>query len=245
MTDPEVLPPLAAYVASLTTEQEHALAAFQEAQVDLAAITEPCAQCAAAGGVRPRCPVCAGSGLVPVPIATKGDYEAVADLLKKVTSKRKFLDDERKVTVTPLNAEVDRVNAWFKPALDAFARLRGQAETLLSAWILKQRAEERRLMDEAAAAATIALNTAPSAITAPIAAATATLVTAAAAMVPAKVAGVSAKPVWKWVVTDEASLPRAFLMRNDKALAAHVLANGNKNVPSGVEVTEDVSFRVR
>ena len=51
-------------------------------------------------------------------VTTKESFEECAFILKDVTHRIKWLDEERKVSVDPLNQEVKRINGWFKPALD-------------------------------------------------------------------------------------------------------------------------------
>ncbi len=149
----------------------------------------------------------------PAIITTADEYAEVGSALKLANDKFKFLDEERKITVTPLNDEVKRINDWYRPALDCFKSIRTQAEQMMGTWILKQRREEERLMREAEAAATKVLAT----------------------------------TVWRWKVPNIDKLDRRFVMMvvDEKALGAWVKEHGNKDVPAGVEVEEDVGFTVR
>lgn len=167
-------------------------------------------------------------------------YAEVGTMLKDVARRIKFLDEERKVSVKPLNDEVKRVNDWFRPALDKLSAIRVFFERGLANYDLAQASEKRRLMLEASEAAQKALAT----VEAPMAESRG-LMERAAAATPAKTAGVSGREVWTFTVEDPAALERRFLAPDHAAIAAWVKEHGDKDVPKGVKVVADVRYTVR
>lgn len=173
-----------------------------------------------------------------IKITSPAFFEEVAGIVRQASGKLKFLDDERKISVMPLNHEVDRINAWYKPALEALKKIVEQGKSLMSAYTLEQQRKERLLLEQAQAEAQKALAAqaeaqrlaaeAQKAVTdgavagaaeAGVVAQTAMVaasdaatkfVEAAGATAPPKVAGVSApKPAWKYTITDPQALVKA------------------------------------
>lgn len=173
-------------------------------------------------------------------VTTKDSFEECAAILKDVTGRIKFLDEERKVSVEPLNQEVKRINGWFKPALDRLKEIQTTIKSAMGRYEVRQREEQQRLMAAAAAEAQRVLATNPEGM-----ASAQALVTQAAAAQAPQVAGVSGREVWSWEVVDEAALDRRFLMPNPKAIEAWVKEHGDKDVPAGVKVVRDVRYIVR
>ncbi len=198
-------------------------------------------------------------------IKTEDEYKECVAIHKEAKHKFKFLDEERKITVAPANAECDRINDWFRPALTDYKRIAEHAEGLMRSYILQQNQKAKLLLAEAektamaalAATSAAAVNAAAAtasggppvdsvavaAASAVAAAATHALVNAAAMAPAPKVAGLSMAPAYTWVLKNLALVDRKFLMLDEKAMNAHVKANGLKDVPAGVEVHEDVKFR--
>ena len=173
-------------------------------------------------------------------VTTKESFEECAFILKDVTHRIKWLDEERKVSVDPLNQEVKRINGWFKPALDRLKEIQTTIKSAMSRYEVRQREEQQRLMAAAAAEAQRVLATSPEGM-----ASAQTLVQQAAQTQALQVAGVSGREVWTWEVVDEAQLDRQFLMPNPKAIEAWVKEHGDKDVPAGVKVVRDVRYVVR
>lgn len=173
-------------------------------------------------------------------VTTKDSFEECAAILKDVTGRIKFLDEERKVSVEPLNQEVKRINGWFKPALDRLKEIQTTIKSAMGRYEVRQREEQQRLMAAAAAEAQRVLATNPEGM-----ASAQALVTQAAAAQAPQVAGVSGREVWSWEVVDEAALDRRFLMPDSKAIEAWVKEHGDKDVPAGVKVVRDVRYIVR
>jgi len=181
-------------------------------------------------------------------IQTQDEYAECGALLKEVKGKIKFLDDERKISVGPLNEEVKRVNDWFRPALDRLKQISDHAMRLMGSYTLRQKQEEQRLLQEAQAAAQAVLATEPDVHSAAGMQQAASLVTEASNAAAPKVSGIGVKPVWKFDVVDAAALVRAhpeLAMPDMKAIGAWVKEHGDKNVPTGVKVVADVRFNVR
>jgi hypothetical protein len=182
-------------------------------------------------------------GVVPgIVITSKGQYEEAGAILKEVVAKKKFLDEERKVSVTPLNTEVKRINDAFRGPISKLESIELQIKKLMGAFVMQQEAERKRLQDEAEAAARAALTTQAE----PMSQAMALMQRSADAEAPA-VSGISAKPRWTFKVADATKLRPEFLMQvpNMQAIEAWVAAHGDKDVPEGVEVEPDVRFIVR
>lgn len=178
-------------------------------------------------------------------IESQEQYSTCGALLREVKGKVKFLDDERKVSVSPLNDEVKRINDWYRPALDKLKLISEHAAKLMGEYSLRQKQEEQRLLVEAAQIARAVLSSDPNAASMAV---TATLVQQAADTAAPKLAGVSERPVWTFSIIDAAALVRAhpeLSMPDMRAVAAWVKEHGDRNVPVGVEVKNNVRFTVR
>jgi len=173
-------------------------------------------------------------------ITTKEAFSECAAILKDVTGRIKFLDEERKIAVDPLNQEVKRINGWFKPALDRLKEIQGTIKTQMAAYELRQRQEQERLMAAAAEEARRVLVTQPDGMQS-----TQALVQQAASAGAPQVAGVSGRAVWAWAIEDAAKLDRRFLIPDGQAIEAWVREHGDKDVPAGVKVVRDVRYTVR
>lgn len=205
----------------------------------------------------------------PSPVTSQEEYEAVAAVLQAVDAKAKFLDQERKVSVKPLNDEVKRVNAWFNPAIEVLKSTREVAERMMAGWILEQKKEKDRLKLVAAEAAKKQLEDVvrlalkdPQVAAAELAkipsmsSATGTM-GAAAATDPPKVVGLTHKAAWAWSFADEKlflveMVKRAasgdtsalvFLTPNLKKIDEYIDKMEDRSPLPGVKVFEDVSFR--
>ncbi len=171
-------------------------------------------------------------------IQSDDEYEDAAELLKVVKHKFKVLDEERTVSVKPLNDEVKEINAWFKPALDRLKECEGELKKIMGAYSLRKQEEQQRLLAEASKAAEAALVTA----TDPQANVMALVQQATAAQAP-KVAGVSVSKVWKWELLDPAQVPAEYWSIDPAKLDAAVKA-GARDIP-GVRVYEDARVIAR
>ncbi len=181
-------------------------------------------------------------------IDSKETFAEVAEVGQWAHERFKFFDAERTISVGPLNEEVDRINAWFKPGLDMLKRIKEVSKTLMGAYMLEQRRREDELLRAAQEAAQKALATDADVQNSAAMQESRALVSAAADVVPVKVAGVSDKTLWKWTLLDPAAFVRAhpeMSMPDEKKLAAWVSQHGDKNVPVGVKVEADVKISLR
>lgn len=166
------------------------------------------------------------------------EYEDAAELLKVVKHKFKVLDEERTVSVKPLNDEVKEINAWFKPALERLKECEGELKKIMGAYSLAKQQEQQRLLAEASKAAEAALVTASD----PQANVMALVQQATDAQAP-RVAGVSVSRVWKWELVDPSQVPMEFWSIDPAKLDAAVKA-GAREIP-GVRVFEDARIIAR
>jgi hypothetical protein len=171
-------------------------------------------------------------------IQSDEEFEDAAELLKVVKHKFKVLDEERTISVKPLNDEVKEINAWFKPALDRLKDCEAELKKIMGAYSLVKQQEQQRLLAEAAKAAEAALVTA----TDPQASVMALVQQATAAQAP-KVAGVSVSKVWKWELADPEQVPAEYWSIDPAKLDAAVKA-GARDIP-GVRVYEDARVIAR
>lgn len=166
------------------------------------------------------------------------EYADAAELLKVVKSKTKLLDEERTVSVKPLNDEVKEINAWFKPALDRLKQCETELKRIMGAYSLAKAQEQQRLLAEASKAAEEALVTSSN----PQANVMALVQQATAAQAP-KVVGVSVSKVWKWELVDASQIPLEYWSIDAAKIEAAVKA-GAREIP-GVRVYEDARVVAR
>jgi hypothetical protein len=182
------------------------------------------------------------SVIATIVLETSAQFTEAAELAKEFAHKWKVFDQERKVTVKPLNDEVDRINDWFRPGLTKLKQAENALRAMMSTYVIAQQREEARLTKLAQEAALKALATADD----PTGETKALLKEAAAAAVP-DVKGVGTKVRWTWRVVDATKLRKEFLktVPDEEALAAWVATHGDKDVPEGLEVTPDARFTLR
>jgi hypothetical protein len=171
-------------------------------------------------------------------IQSDNEYADAAELLKIVKHKFKVLDEERTVSVKPLNDEVKEINAWFKPALDRLKDCEGELKRIMGAYSLAKQQEQQRILAEAAKAAEAALVTASD----PQANVMALVQQATEAQAP-RVAGVSVSRVWRWELVDAEQVPSDYWSIDPAKLDAAVKA-GARDIP-GVRIYEDARVIAR
>lgn len=171
-------------------------------------------------------------------IQSDDEYADAAELLKVVKHKFKVLDEERTISVKPLNDEVKEINAWFKPALDRLKECEVELKKIMGAYSLAKQQEQQRLLAEASKAAEAALVTASD----PQANVMALVQQATDAQAP-RVAGVSVSRVWKWELVDPSQVPSDYWSIDPAKLDAAVKA-GAREIP-GVRVYEDARVIAR
>lgn len=171
-------------------------------------------------------------------IQNDDEYADAAELLKVVKHKHKLLDDERTISVKPLNDEVKEINAWFKPALDRLKQCETELKKIMGDYSLEKQKEQQRLLAEAAKAAEAALVTSSN----PQQSVMQLVQQATAAQAP-KVAGVTVSKVWKWELVDPSQVPSEYWSIDASKLDA-ALKNGVREIP-GVRVYEDARVIAR
>lgn len=171
-------------------------------------------------------------------IQSDEEFEDAAELLKVVKHKFKVLDEERTISVKPLNEEVKEINAWFKPALERLKDCETELKKIMGAYSLLKQREQQRLLAEASKASEEALVTASS----PQGNVMALIQQATAAQAP-KVSGVSVSVVWKWELVDPAQVPDTYLSIDPAKIDAAVKA-GERGIP-GVRIYEDARVIAR
>ena len=179
-------------------------------------------------------------------ITSQEHYVAMGEVLREIRAENRKIEAARKAATAPLNAEVKRINDWYRPATDGLARVDKHVVGLLSGYIVKQREEEARLMLEAEKSAKQVLQT-KSSPDVSAALAVQNFVDDAAAAMPPKIAGLTPRPSWEWRVVNLAHVEDRFLkvVVDEDAVAAWVSEHGDKDVPSGIEVTPRVDFTSR
>ena len=171
-------------------------------------------------------------------IQSDDEYADAAEILKIVKHKFKVLDEERTISVKPLNDEVKEINAWFKPALERLKDCEAELKRIMGAYSLAKQQEQQRILAEAAKAAEAALVTSSD----PQQSVMALVQQATEAQAP-RVAGVSVSRVWKWELVDPAQVPAEFWSIDPAKLDAAVKA-GTREIP-GVRVYEDARVIAR
>jgi hypothetical protein len=171
-------------------------------------------------------------------IQSDDEYADAAEILKIVKHKFKVLDEERTISVKPLNDEVKEINAWFKPALERLKDCEAELKRIMGAYSLAKQQEQQRILAEAAKAAEAALVTSSD----PQQSVMALVQQATEAQAP-RVAGVSVSRVWKWELVDPAQVPLEFWSIDPAKLDAAVKA-GTREIP-GVRVYEDARVIAR
>jgi len=186
----------------------------------------------------------------------------VADMLKQTKHKWKVLEDERKISVTPMNERVKEINGWFKPGIDALGQLEDALKRLLADYELRKRKEQDRILKEASDVARLAAQkalAAPSAVIDAVGAAQAQADSAAASLevlklaqaatksVAAKAVGISTREVTKWEVFDEKLLPRECLSPDAKKISFMIDAGctPEEAAKKGIRMWQDMIVSAR
>lgn len=158
------------------------------------------------------------------------EYEQVTEFLKVTKHKMKLLDQERSVSVKPLNDQVREINQWFKKPLDKLKEIEVALKKMLTSYQVKQREEQEKLLAAAASASTEHVEAQA-------------LILAATKQAPPTVSGLSVREVWQWQVTDLSLIPHEFFSLDHSKLDAAV-RNGAREIP-GVRVYKDTRVSVR
>jgi ABC-type proline/glycine betaine transport system ATPase subunit len=163
-------------------------------------------------------------------IEDEQEYGEASDLLKATKGKIKLLDQERTLTVKPLNDQVREINSWYKKPLDKLKTIESALKKMLAQYQLKQREEQARLLEEAASEKT---DHAKAQV----------LVMQAAKKATPAVSGVSVREVWKWDLVDESQIPQKYYSVDPAKIEAAVKA-GEREIP-GVRIYKEARVAVR
>jgi len=164
-----------------------------------------------------------------VEIQDAAEFETAGELLKAAAARAKEIESLRVTAVRPLNAQVQTINDLFRPSLDRLKKVVAGVKGMMARYTMRQRAEQTRLLQAAAAA---------SAASVPTAALEA--VKAAADALPPQVQGVSTRRVWNWTVVDQAQVPEEYLLvLVNKTKVDEAVKAGVREIP-GIKIVEDV-----
>lgn len=159
------------------------------------------------------------------------DYLDASELLKQVKGKIKFLEEERKLTVKPMNDQVKEINAWFKPAVDRLEQIEKRLKKMIGDYTIKQHQEQARLLAAAAAEAKAAVEARSVTESGPLVPVDIQekLEAAQAAAAP-RVAGISVSEVWAWELLSEKEVPVQY-KSVDKRKIDEAMKNGVRDIP--------------
>jgi hypothetical protein len=158
------------------------------------------------------------------------EFEQVSELLKVTKSKIKLLDQERTLTVKPMNDQVREINSWYKKPIDKLKSIETSLKEMLADYQVRQREEQERLLTEAASEKTDHQE------------AQLLIMEAAKKATPA-VSGVSLREVWKWDLEEPLKVPMDYYSIDPAKIEAAVKA-GVREIP-GVRIYKDTRIAVR
>jgi hypothetical protein len=163
-------------------------------------------------------------------IEDEKEYEEATELLKATKGKIKLLDQERTLTVKPLNDQVRQINSWYKKPLDKLKSIESTMKKMLAQYQLRQRQEQEKLLAQAASEKT---DHAEAQL----------LVMQAAKKTAPAISGVSVREVWKWDLSDESKVPMEYYSLDHSKIDAAV-KSGKRDIP-GIRVYQDAQVAVR
>jgi len=196
-------------------------------------------------------------------ITDNQQYQTAGEFLKKVKSRYKDIEEDRKTITAPMNAALTAINNYFKTPRNVLL----QAETFLKKALVsyhteqerkaqkeqarlnelaRKEAEKKEAQLESQAKKALAKGQTEKAQDLMTVKDTIVPVAAVAPSAPPKTTGQSFKTVWNWTVTDAALIPRAYLVLDEKQLNSIAKAGikGAMEIP-GVKFKEDTVMSVR
>lgn len=180
-------------------------------------------------------------------VSTPAQYTDASDVLKRIKSHQKKLDETESGITKPINDGLKAIRDLFRGPKERASRAESLVKRAMVAYTEEQdriRREEQRLADERArkererleAQAAKALQAGKVEKAETLQERAATVVAPVIDRTPPKVAGQSIREVWKFEVTNEALVPREYCSPDDKKIRAVVLAlKGGTTIP-GVRV---------
>lgn len=163
-------------------------------------------------------------------ISNDEEYEEATTLLKAVKAKAKFWEQERKVSVEPLNQELKRINGFFKPVTNKLEEIEAALKRIIGAYTLRKHQEQQRLLVEAAEAARKAAAEQTVTQDAPDNTQTLALMAEAQAVAAPRIAGIGVKEVIDWELIDPNAVPEIY-KSVDKAKVDAAIKAGARDIP--------------
>lgn len=189
-------------------------------------------------------------------VGTREQFQEAMELLRRVKGLWNRLEAERVKVTGPLNAALKTVNDWFRTPLDKLRRAEAHLKDVSGGFEARERARvqeeerqarlradaEREELERRAASASARGNTVKAEELRTRAAAT---VAKPAETAPLKARGASFGEHWTYTVTDEAAVPREYLMVDHAKIRGVVTAlKGATRIP-GVSVQMKPQVGVR
>jgi hypothetical protein len=163
------------------------------------------------------------------PITNQQELDAVGELVRQINARGNAIDAWRKSQNKPHKAQIDKLNAYCKPVLDACEALEQAGKARLS----------RHYQETAAAQQTAQLQAAAALQAGNAQAATQAL---AAIPAPAATAGISPREVLKFEVVNPAMVPSRFWVIDESAIRKFVQETKGESPIPGVKIWKDLSI---
>lgn len=175
-------------------------------------------------------------------ITDDDEYTSALDLLKHIKQMANELEDARTSITKPVNENLREINAQFTEPSSRLQLIERRLKTLTATYVNEKRAEQQRMVAEAAAElarsqASGAGQSTPEAAEKYVA----TVQQAATSSAPA-VAGVSFTEKWDWSVVDLSLVPREYLCVDTTKVNAAV-KGGARQIP-GLNIFSTTQARI-
>lgn len=160
-------------------------------------------------------------------ITSTEEYQELADSLRDIKTRRKFIAEEEDKVTRPLREGLNAARALFKNIDAQYLTSENKIKALLAAYDTERKEAERKALsaaletDNARALVTLAAQAAPVA------------------------QGVSMRTLYDFEVVDPNLVPDEFWMIDEKKIGALVRASKGTMVPPGVKVIETTSVAAR
>ncbi len=184
------------------------------------------------------------------------EYSGAAEHLRMIKSMQKEVEDQRKEITQPLVASQRAANAFFKPFADRLSNAERAIKQAMASWKSEQdriAREEQRKRDQEAERkrkeqqrqAQAARDKGRHARAQNLEAQAAQSVAPVVRSEAPKAEGISYRKVWNFRITDEAKIPRKYLVVDEKKLRQVVKALGSDAEIPGVEVYSEDQVAAR
>lgn len=198
---------------------------------------------------------------VSVTISNDGELHNVSELLRKIKTHAKNLDEKRKEITRPIDASKARVMDLFRPIEDKLKNAENIIKRGILAWEAKIAEENRRLQAEADKAAkeaedrrraelVVKAETAiaegkPELAVAYVEKAEAVVVAPVNVAVERRAVGISIPKIWKYKITDRNLIPDEFWILDETKIGKVVKAMKNSTNIPGVEAFEEATVSAK